>query len=68
MVHPASARRRARAASAPPPPGFAARKATLRLLDAVLRRGQPLETALHAATQGLADKADRALVHAIAAN
>ncbi len=73
MIHPASARRRARAASArapsaPPPPGFAARRAALRLLDAVVRRGQPLEMALHGATQGLPDKADRALVHAIVAH
>lgn len=38
-----------------------------------MRRGEPLETALHAATQGLADRAgsdrsDRALAHAIAAD
>ena len=44
------------------------RRAALRLLDAVLRRGDPLETALHAATQGLSDRADRALAHAIAAD
>ncbi len=48
------------------PPGFLARRAALRLLDAVLRRGQPLETALHGAAQGLPGP-DRALVHAIAA-
>jgi 16S rRNA (cytosine967-C5)-methyltransferase len=48
------------------PPGFPARRAALRLLDAVLRRGQPLETALHAAAQGLSGP-DRALVHAIVA-
>lgn len=48
------------------PPGFPARRASLRLLDAVLRRGQPLETALHAAAQGL-PAPDRALVHAIVA-
>jgi 16S rRNA (cytosine967-C5)-methyltransferase len=47
-------------------PGFPARRAALRLLDAVLRRGDPLELALHGAAQGLA-AADRALVHAIAA-
>ncbi|MDO7835886.1 transcription antitermination factor NusB [Sphingobium sp. HBC34] len=47
-------------------PGFPARRAALRLLDAVLRRGDPLELALHGAAQGLAP-ADRALVHAIAA-
>ena len=38
----------------------------LRLLDAVLRRGEPLELALHGAAQGL-PQSDRALVHAIAA-
>lgn len=57
-----------RSRSAADVPGLAARRATLRLLDAVLRRGEPLETALHAATQGLADRADRALAHAIAAD
>ncbi len=48
-------------------PGLPARRAALRLLDAVLRRGDPLEVALHGATQGLKDRADRALVHMIAA-
>ena len=48
-------------------PGLPARRAALKLLDAVLRRGDPLEIALHGATQGLADRADRALVHAIVA-
>lgn len=48
------------------PPGFPTRRAALRLLDAVLRRGQPLELALHAAAQGLPPP-DRALVHAIVA-
>ncbi|MFZ2995727.1 RsmB/NOP family class I SAM-dependent RNA methyltransferase [Sphingobium sp.] len=48
-------------------PGLPARRSALRLLDAVLRRGEPLELALHGASQGLADRADRALVHAIAA-
>ncbi|MFC4594058.1 RsmB/NOP family class I SAM-dependent RNA methyltransferase [Sphingobium tyrosinilyticum] len=47
-------------------PGLPTRRAALRLLDAVLRRGDPLELALHGAAQGLAP-ADRALVHAIAA-
>ncbi|MHA6769488.1 RsmB/NOP family class I SAM-dependent RNA methyltransferase [Sphingobium ummariense] len=47
-------------------PGLPARRAALRLLDAVLRRGEPLELALHGAAQGL-PSADRALVHAIAA-
>jgi len=49
-------------------PGLGARRAALRLLDAVTRRGDPLETALHAATQGLTDRADKALAHAIAAD
>ncbi|MGE4410209.1 MAG: RsmB/NOP family class I SAM-dependent RNA methyltransferase [Sphingobium sp.] len=48
--------------------GLGARRAALRLLDAVTRRGEPLETALHAATQGLSDRADKALTHAIAAD
>lgn len=48
-------------------PGVASRRAAIRLLDAILRRGQPLETALHGATQGLSEPADRSLVHAIAA-
>jgi 16S rRNA (cytosine967-C5)-methyltransferase len=47
-------------------PGLATRRAALRLLDAVLRRGDPLELALHGAAQRL-PPADRALVHAIAA-
>jgi len=50
-----------------PTPGLPARKAALKLLDAVLRRGQPLEMALHGATQGIVRGDDRALVHAIAA-
>ena len=47
-------------------PGLPARRAALKLLDAVLRRGDPLELALHGAGQGL-PPADRALVHAIVA-
>ena len=47
-------------------PGLPARRAALRLLDAVLRRGEPLEVALHGAAQGL-PREDRALTHAIAA-
>lgn len=50
-----------------PTPGLAARRAALKLLDAVLRRGQPLEIALHGATQGIEKSEDRALAHAIAA-
>src|SRR3546814_15864357 len=49
------------------PTGLPARRAALKLLDAVLRRGDPLESALHAATQGLGQRADRALTHAIVA-
>src|SRR3546814_3808036 len=49
------------------PTGLPARRAALKLLDAVLRRGEPLESALHAATQGLGQRADRALTHAIVA-
>jgi 16S rRNA (cytosine967-C5)-methyltransferase len=47
-------------------PGLPARRAALQLLDAVLRRGQPLENALNAATKGIDNSADRALAHAIA--
>ncbi|MGC4251954.1 MAG: methyltransferase domain-containing protein [Sphingobium sp.] len=47
-------------------PGLPARRGALRLLDAVLRRGEPLELALHGAAQGL-PAPDKALVHAIAA-
>ena len=54
-------------ARAPEAPGLPARRSALRLLDAVLRRRDPLEVALHGASQGLTDRADRALVHAIAA-
>ncbi|SOB80471.1 16S rRNA (cytosine967-C5)-methyltransferase [Sphingomonas guangdongensis] len=49
------------------PPGVPARRAALRLLDAVLRRGQPIEAALHNATQGITHAPDRALAHALAA-
>ena len=49
-------------------PGLAARRAALKLLDAVLRRGEALETALHAATQGLTRGSDKGLAHAIAAD
>ncbi len=49
------------------PPGTAARRASLRLLDAVLRRGDPLEAALPAATRDLKEANDRGLAHAIAA-
>ena len=49
------------------PPGFPARRAALRLLDAVLRQGFALEQALARATQGIDRADDRALAHAIAA-
>ena len=48
-------------------PGVPARRAALRVLDAVLRRGEALEHALAPATRGLDRADDRALVHAIAA-
>jgi 16S rRNA (cytosine967-C5)-methyltransferase len=49
------------------PPGVDARRAALRLLDAVLRRGLPLEAALDSAAGDLARPEDRGLAHAIAA-
>lgn len=48
------------------PPGVPARRAALKLLDAVLRRGLALEAALDSAASGLAPN-DRGLAHAIAA-
>ena len=48
------------------PVGTAPRRAALRILDAVLRRGQALEAALPRAGEGLSP-ADRGLAHAIAA-
>ena len=48
-------------------PGVATRAAAMRLLDAVLRRGLPLEGALDRATQALSRPEDKALAHAIAA-
>jgi 16S rRNA (cytosine967-C5)-methyltransferase len=48
------------------PPGAPARRAALSLLDAVLRKGLPLEAALDTAARGLAPN-DRGLAHAIAA-
>lgn len=49
------------------PLGTASRRAALRLLDAVLRRGEPLEAALASATRNLHGGPDRGLAHAIAA-
>lgn len=46
------------------PPGTATRRAALRLVDAILRRGDPLDVAMHAATQGLQPN-DRAFAVAI---
>lgn len=48
------------------PPGVPTRRAALKLLDAVLRRGLALEAALDSAAHGLAPN-DRGLAHAIAA-
>src|SRR3546814_18989696 len=52
---------------APDPAGVPARRAALRLLDAVTRRGQPLESALAGATADLGNPADRGISHAPAA-
>lgn len=68
MPKPTSTPRRRRPLKEADVPGLAARRAALRLLDAVLRRGEPLETALHAATQGLTRGSDKGLAHAIAAD
>jgi 16S rRNA (cytosine967-C5)-methyltransferase len=46
--------------------GLAARRAALRLLDAVLRRGETLDQAASAATAGLLTSSDGALARAIA--
>jgi 16S rRNA (cytosine967-C5)-methyltransferase len=63
----ADRRPRSRRAPAADGPGVPARRAALRLLDAVLRRGQALEAAIDAATRGLDQANDRALAHALAA-
>jgi 16S rRNA (cytosine967-C5)-methyltransferase len=57
--------RRRRAPGEADPPGMAPRRAALRLVDAILRRGDPLDVAMHAAAQGLTG-ADRAFAVAIA--
>jgi 16S rRNA (cytosine967-C5)-methyltransferase len=49
------------------PHGAASRRAALRLIDAVLRQGIPLEAALGRATDDIERADDRALAHAIAA-
>ena len=55
------------AAPAPDAPGVPVRRAALRVLDAVTRRGTPLEQALGPASRDIPRADDRALVHAIAA-
>ena len=62
-----SALQRRRDQSRDDAPGLAARRAALKLLDAVLRQGLPLEAALTRATAGIDRPDDRALAHAIAA-
>ena len=47
-------------------PGLPARKAALKLLDAVLRRGETLDQAAQPALQGIRGEADRALARALA--
>ncbi len=47
-------------------PGYPARKAALRLLDAVLRRGETLDVAAHGALQGIKGAADKSLARALA--
>jgi 16S rRNA (cytosine967-C5)-methyltransferase len=68
MAKPTSPHKRRRPPKEVEVPGLGARRAALRLLDAVLRRGEALETALHAATQGLSRGSDKGLAHAIAAD
>ena len=51
----------------PEPVGTASRRAALRLLDAVLRKGLPLEAALDVAARDLERPDDRAFAHAITA-
>ncbi|MDT9599597.1 RsmB/NOP family class I SAM-dependent RNA methyltransferase [Sphingosinicella rhizophila] len=53
--------------SRPDPVGAASRRAAMRLLDAVLRKGLPLEAALDGAARDLDRADDRAFAHAIAA-
>jgi 16S rRNA (cytosine967-C5)-methyltransferase len=53
--------------SSPDAVGTASRRAALRLLDAVLRKGLPLEAALDIAARDLERPDDRAFAHAIAA-
>jgi 16S rRNA (cytosine967-C5)-methyltransferase len=53
------------AAQAPTPAGLPARRAALKLLDAVLRRGETLDQAEAGALRGVQAPADRALARAI---
>lgn len=46
--------------------GSGARRAALRMMDAVLRRGETLDNAAHAACQGLNSREDKALARALA--
>lgn len=55
-----------RPAPAADTPGLPARRAALKMLDAVMRRGESLDVAQHAACQGIDDRSDRALAMAIA--
>ncbi len=48
------------------PAGLPARRAALKLMDAVLRRGETLDTAAAGALRGMQGQADRALARAIA--
>lgn len=48
-------------------PGLPARRAALKMLDAVLRRGETLDQAAHNAMQNIVGEPDRALARAIAA-
>ena len=50
----------------PGPAGLPARRGALKLLDAVLRRGETLDNAENAALRGVGTPADRALARAIA--
>src|SRR3712207_113180 len=60
-------RRQSKMSSVNDPVGTASRRAALRLLDAVLRKGLPLEAALDTAARDLERADDRAFAHAIAA-
>ena len=47
-------------------PGLPARKGALKLIDAVLNRGETLDQAVNAALLGVKGQADRALARALA--